>query len=137
MGNQRLRSFPIWEMDFGTLPGVMSGIATRKVKWDRAYQLKHGIRTGAAQDLPAGLPSYIEKLTKRIFRALYLTGYARMDFRLRADGSIYVLEANSNPNLSNGEDFSESAASQGLAYGELLEQIMRLGLSYEAAWARL
>ena len=48
MGNDRLRTFPVWEMDFGTLPDVMAGIATRKVKWDRRYQKKHGIRTGAA-----------------------------------------------------------------------------------------
>ena len=56
MGNDRLRTFPVWEMDFGTLPDVMAGIATRKVKWDRRYQKKHGIRTGAARDLPEGLP---------------------------------------------------------------------------------
>ena len=54
LGNDRLRTFPVWEMDFGTLPDVMAGIATRKVKWDRSYQKKHGIRTGAAQALPDG-----------------------------------------------------------------------------------
>ena len=51
MGNQRLQTFPVWELDFGTLP-ELAGIATRKVKWDRAYQKKHGIRTAAAQTLP-------------------------------------------------------------------------------------
>ncbi|HEX2493031.1 MAG TPA: hypothetical protein VHK24_04590, partial [Steroidobacter sp.] len=33
VGNDRLRTFPVWEMDFGTLPEVMAGIAPRKVKW--------------------------------------------------------------------------------------------------------
>ena len=54
MGNERLTTFPVWELNFGTLPDVMS-IATRKVKWDRKYQQRHGIGTGPARDLPAGL----------------------------------------------------------------------------------
>jgi D-alanine-D-alanine ligase len=134
MGNERLRTFPVWELDFGTLPEVMAGIATRKVKWDRRYQEKHGIRTAAAQGLPEGMPAYFDKLSKRIYRALSLSGYARMDFRMRADGAVFALEANANPNLSHDEDFAESARIAGLDYAALLEQIIRLGGNYQAAW---
>ncbi|HEY4369761.1 MAG TPA: hypothetical protein VGN07_21180 [Steroidobacteraceae bacterium] len=134
IGNERLRTFPVWEMDFGTLPDVMAGIATRKVKWDRAYQKKHGIRTGAAPPLPDGVPAYLDKLSKRIYRTLYLSGYARMDFRMRPDGSVFVLEANANPNISHREDFADSAKASGIAYAALLEQIIRLGSNYQAAW---
>lgn len=134
LGNERLRTFPVWEMDFGTLPDVMAGIATRKVKWDRRYQEKHGIQTGAAEDLPEGAAAYLDKLSKRIFRTLYLSGYARMDFRMRPDGSVYVLEANANPNISDREDFAESAKAAGVEYPALLEQIIRLGCNYQAAW---
>jgi D-alanine-D-alanine ligase len=134
MGNDRLRTFPVWEMDFGTLPDAMAGIATRKVKWDRRYQKKHGIRTGAAQALPEGGAAYLERLSKRIYRSLSLTGYARMDFRLRPDGSVFVLEANANPNISHREDFADSAEAAGVEYPALLEQILRLGSNYQAAW---
>ena len=134
MGNERLRTFPVWEMDFGTLPEVMAGIATRKVKWDRRYQQKHGIRTGVAQNLPEGAASYLDRLSKRIFRALSLSGYARMDFRMRPDGSVFVLEANANPNLSRGEDFAESAEAAQVSYPMLLEQIIRHGCNYKAPW---
>jgi D-alanine-D-alanine ligase len=134
LGNDRLSTYPVWEMDFGTLPDVMAGIATRKVKWDRRYQTKHGIRTGAAATLPEGAGAYLDKLSKRIYRALYLSGYARMDFRMRPDGSVFVLEANANPNISQKEDFAESAQSVGVDYPSLLENIIRLGCNYEAAW---
>ncbi len=40
--------------------------------------------------------------------------YARMDFRLTPEGKIHVLEASPTPNLSEGEDFAESAAHVGL-----------------------
>lgn len=132
MGNQRLQTFPVWELDFGTLP-ELAGIATRKVKWDRAYQKKHGIQTTAAQ-VPEGMGPYFDKLSKRIYRALSLSGYARMDFRMRPDGSVFVLEANANPNLSHGEDFAESAQVTGIQYGPLLGKIISLGLNYQSPW---
>jgi D-alanine-D-alanine ligase len=134
IGNERLRTLPVWEMDFGTLPDVMAGIATRKVKWDRRYQQKHGIRTSAAQTLPDGCAAYLDRLSKRIYRALNLSGYARIDFRLRPDGSVFVLEANANPNISEHEDFADSARAAGIEYPALLEQIIRLGGNYQAAW---
>lgn len=133
-GNERLTTYPVWEMNFGTLPTVMAGIATRKVKWDRKYQQKHGIRTGKAADLSPAVEEQLSRYSKRIYRALHLSGYARMDFRLRPDGRAYLLEANCNPNLSKGEDFAEAVGNSGVTYGSLLERLMRLGLGYEAEW---
>ena len=133
-GNERLSTYPVWEMDFGTLPNVMAGIATRKVKWDRKYQQKHGIRTGKAADLSAATGEELSRYSKRIYRALHLSGYARMDFRLRPDGRVYLLEANCNPNLSQAEDFAAAAANGGVNYEALLERLLRLGLGYEVEW---
>jgi D-alanine-D-alanine ligase len=137
LGNERLTTFALWEMNFGTLPDVMAGIATRKVKWDRKYQLKHGIGTGPAQNLPDGLASRMAQLAKRIYRVLNLSGYARIDMRLTPDGQIVVLEANANPNLARTEDFATSAESSGVAYERALERIMSSGLSYQAAWRQV
>jgi D-alanine-D-alanine ligase len=133
-GNERLTTFPLWELNFGTLPEVMAGIATRKVKWDRKYQRKHGIGTGPAAELPDGLAPRVGQLVRRISRALCLSGYARIDLRLKPDGSVFVLEANANPNLAQTEDLATSALAAGVGYDELLERIMRLGLAYQAAW---
>jgi D-alanine-D-alanine ligase len=134
VGNERLTTLPLWEMDFGTLPEAMAGIATRKVKWDRNYQRKHGIDTGPARDLPDGMSQRIAQLARRIYRALFLSGYARIDLRLRPDGNVFVLEANANPNLAQTEDLATSALSTGIGYDALLERILRHGLAYEAAW---
>lgn len=130
LGNQRITTFPPWEMIFGSAPAI----ATRKVKWDKRYQQKNGITTTAAQDLSPAVVEQLARQSKRIYKALHLTGYARMDFRLRADGSLFVLEANANPNLSEGEDFADSARAAGVSYDELLARILSLGLGYQAAW---
>ena len=53
---------------------------------------------------------------------------------MRPDGSVFVLEANCNPNISREEDFAESAQAAGMEYPALLEQIIRVGNNYQAAW---
>lgn len=134
IGNNRLTTFPAWEMNFGKMPEDMARIATSRVKWDRNYQKKHGITTHAAADIDAATQDRISKLCKRVYRALSMSGYGRMDLRMTADGEIYVIEANANPNIEYGEDFAESAESSGLSYEALLQRILNLGLSYKAAW---
>ncbi|MGQ0836704.1 MAG: D-alanine--D-alanine ligase family protein [Gammaproteobacteria bacterium] len=134
MGNDRLTRLPVWEMVFGSMPGSLAAIATRKVKWDKRYQARYGITTRAAEDLPPTVIARLDKLSRRIYRALGLSGYARMDFRVSPDGSVYVLEANANPNLEAEEDFAESARASGVGYEELLARLIALGLSYKAEW---
>ena len=60
-----------------------------------------------------------------------MTGYARIDLRMDEEGRAYVLEANPNPNLAYGEDFAESAETNGISYERLLERILTLGLRWE------
>jgi D-alanine-D-alanine ligase len=134
LGNERLTRLPVWEMVFGSLPESLPAIATRKVKWDKKYQSKYGITTRAADELPPIVVGRLDTLSRRIYRALGLSGYARMDFRVTADGQVYVLEANANPNLEAEEDFAESARAAGVAYDDLLDRLMALGMSYQAEW---
>ncbi len=134
LGNNRLQTFPVWELVFKSLPSDIPNIATSRVKWDEEYQKKLGVETQHARDLPPGTDERLRKLAKRIYRVLNLSGYARMDFRMKDDGQVFVLEANPNPNLSYGEDFAESASEVGVTYEKLLQRILSLGLSYRPAW---
>jgi D-alanine-D-alanine ligase len=76
----------------------------------------------------------LSRLAKRTYRALYMSGFARMDFRMRSDGSIFLLEANANPNLSKGEDLADSAKAAGISYTALVNRIVQLGLAYMPEW---
>ena len=134
LGNERLRTLPIWELKFGNLPEGGAPIATRRVKWDRRYQARHGIYTEAAHTLPEGVVAELHRLTRRIYRALHLTGYARVDFRVMADGRVFALEANANPILSQEEVFARSAQLSGLSYDDLLARLLSLGTHYQATW---
>jgi D-alanine-D-alanine ligase and related ATP-grasp enzymes len=106
MGNGHVRVLPVWELNMDKLPDDARRIATERVKWSRAYQDKYGIRSGEARNLPEGKAQEIQHLAKRVYRALGLSGYARIDVRMDAEGHVYVLEANPNPQIAHDEDFS-------------------------------
>jgi D-alanine-D-alanine ligase len=125
LGNERMRVFPVWELEFGE---AASRIATAKVKFDVKYQEDRGIVQGPAENLAPELHKRIQNLTRRICRTLELDGYARIDFRLSADGTPYFLEANPNPEIARHEVFAESAAADGMKYSEMLRRIIALGL---------
>jgi len=129
LGNERLDVLPVWEMSFAQMPENRWRIATERVKWNTQYQKKNGIMTDAAT-LPAADIERIHRIAKRAYRALDLNGYARIDLRMDAEGRVYVLEANPNPNLAYGEDFAESAETSGISYEKLLERIVALGLRW-------
>jgi D-alanine-D-alanine ligase len=130
MGNQRLRVFPVWEMQFTKMPEDVHRIATERVKWSTKYQEKYGITTAEFKDAPDGTSERIRHLCKRVYRSLDLSGYARIDLRLDPNGKIYVLEANPNPQIARVEDFAESAKRAGVSYKTLLQRIITLGLHW-------
>lgn len=128
LGNKQLKVFPVWELTFENLAPGAHAIATASVKHNPAYQRRRGIFQSAAE-LDDALRSKIVRTTRRVYRLLELDGYARIDYRLKPDGSLYFLEANPNPDLARSEEFASSAEYAGVQFEELIQRIVRLGLS--------
>jgi D-alanine-D-alanine ligase len=136
LGNNRLRVLPVWELKFGSLGGQGARqIATQKAKHDLDYQERVGIVDGPADDLAPEVYARIQRTAKRIYRILELDGYARIDFRLTADGTPYFIEANPNPEIAMSEEFATAAKHDGLDYSDLLHRILALGISRAKAGA--
>jgi hypothetical protein len=133
MGNGHVRVLPVWELIMDKLPDDARRIATERVKWSRAYQDKYGIRSGEARNLSEGKDQEIQHLANRVYRALGLSGYARIDVRMDAEGHVYVLEANPNPQIAHDEDFSDSAEKAGYTYKDLLQELLNIGLRWRPA----
>ena len=127
LGNERPKVLPPWELCMSKLPPGTPLIATRKVKWDIGTQKRLGVKNRRAELEPA-LERRIAAAARQAYRSLDLSGFARLDFRLRPDGSFFVLEANPNPDITFGEDFAESAEAAGIGYEELIGRILRLGM---------
>lgn len=121
-GNDKPYSLPPFELYLGN----EKAFATEKIKFSRKEQRRRWIlarmlrhQTKLAEKLKAG--------ATRAYRALGLSGYARMDFRVNSAGEIFLIDANANPNLARGEDFHLAARAAGLSYGDVLQEIIRLG----------
>ena len=134
LGNARLETGPVWELTMPKLPESAPRIVTSRVKWDLAYQKEIGLETSEARGLSPAKSKEISRLAKRLYRALGLSGYARIDLRMDAQERIWVLEANPNPDLCFGEDFAESLERRGYLYPQLLQKILNLGLRYDPPW---
>ena len=128
IGNERQQALPVWELEFQNLADGARPIATERVKHDPDYQEKRGIYHGKADNLTPAEQSRIQNLAKRICQTLEIDGYARVDFRLAADGTPYYLEANPNPEIASTEEFAHAANHAGISYAELLDRILVLGL---------
>jgi len=126
-----VQTYTPWELVIEKLPEGAPNIATSKLKWDPAYQERVGVVTKAA-DLDKEMREKLKRLSKRIYRTLFLSGYACLDYRVTDDGQIYLLEANPNSQIARDEDFADSAKHSGLDYESLLQKIITLGLSYRS-----
>lgn len=73
-------------------------IATYRVKNDGSYRSKWRIRWRRAR-FDRGTLRTINDASRRVFHALKLRDYARIDYRLTPDNRIVFLEANPNPDL--------------------------------------
>lgn len=129
LGSQRPKVFPVRELLFKQIPDDEPKIATYKAKWDENYRKKHGIKNVFAAALDAAVLGKIGRTCKKVFRLLYLSGYARIDLRLTPDGDVVILEANPNPHIAKDEDFALSAQKAGLGYTELVQKIVVIALN--------
>lgn len=97
------------------------------------YDYKNKYQAGSTvETCPAELS---ETLTKRmqgyaedVFKALRLRNYARMDFMLAKDGSMYCLEANTLPGMTPTSLLPQEAQAIGVSYGELCEWLIEISL---------
>jgi D-alanine-D-alanine ligase len=129
MGNARVTTLPAWEFVMTKKDDDAPLIASDRAKWDPLYQRQVGLKTKPAE-LSKKMEAKLADLSKRIYRLLGMSGYARLDYRVTEAGEAYLLEANPNPQIAKDEDFALAAKHMGIEYPELIGQLMRFGISY-------
>lgn len=129
LGNDRLQVFPPREILFRKMRRHEPKFASYKAKWDYDYRDRKGIENVFAEGLDPALLRSIDRVSRQIYRALHIQGYARLDLRLTPDGELVFLEANPNPHLAAHEDFARSARRGGVTFPRLMQRIIQLGKS--------
>jgi len=127
LGNSRLFVLPVRECIFTHQAGKGPQLATYRVKFNKQYREKWGIEFGFA-DLETSILKHIEHVCKRVYRALQIRDYGRIDLRLTDDNQVIILEANANPDLAYGEEIAEAAEKAGFAYAVFIDRILKTAL---------
>jgi len=123
IGNDPPQALPPIEMVFGKEATEESRIATFKAKWSHKYREARGIENCIATNLSKELRERLADVAVRTYQAAGLRDYGRIDVRLAHDDEIYVVEANPNPYLADGEDLAWAAEEGGEPYPQLIEKI--------------
>lgn len=100
------------------------------------YDYKNKYQAGSAvETCPAKLDDEktrrMQQIAEDVFAAMRLTGYARMDFMMGEDGSMYCLEANTLPGMTPTSLLPQEAAAIGMSFEDLCEKIMAMALERE------
>ena len=102
------------------------------------YRLKNVEPAKVQYRCPANLPrdvaARLRQISHEVVRTLGMRDMARMDFRVTAEGRIYLLEVNALPALAQSSSLFAATAQVGLSYQSTIQQIlnaaaMRSGLA--------
>jgi D-alanine-D-alanine ligase len=80
-------------------------------------------------EIAPALAGRMQELALATHRTLKLRDFSRVDFKLAADGTPCVLEANTLPGMTRGSLLPQSAAAVGLGFVELCAELCALALA--------
>jgi D-alanine-D-alanine ligase len=121
--DNKIKIFPAAELVFSNYPEHKAHILDYESKWDAESFSYNNI---TRQFLPHddALSQRLGHLALKAWQALNLRGYARVDFRVAADGQIFILEVNVNPSLAPDAGFAAAAAQLGINYDNLIKLLL-------------
>ncbi len=121
------------EIDVGVLDGeALPPIEIRPKSGFFDYKNKY--QDGATEeicpipDLPEGWDAALRDAALRVYEALGLEVYARMDFIVDEKGAVWCLEANTLPGMTPASLLPKEAKVAGIGYNELVERILEASL---------
>ena len=121
---------PPAEIVFEGFPAGKPRIVGYQAKWDEgSFEYAHTVRRFADPSVDGALLAELERLALRCREVFGLGGYARVDFRVDAQGRPWILEVNSNPCLSPDSGFAAALEKAGIPYADAMERIVREALT--------
>ena len=118
------REFSVGVMDGKALPVIEIAPKQGFYDYKNKYQAGSTVETCPA-DLPEGKTKEMQDIAERVFKALRLKNYARMDFMMSTEGELFCLEANTLPGMTPTSLLPQEAAAIGINFEDLCEKILQ------------
>jgi D-alanine-D-alanine ligase len=126
-----LRVLPLHEIDFAAMPAGRPHIVSYAGKWDEAHVDYAGTKPVPLRDAAPAVAAAIEATARAAWEALGLRDYGRVDLRIDAAGTPWVIDVNPNCDLSPDAGVARSARAAGLLYPALIDAVAT------TAWRRI
>lgn len=116
---------PPAEIEFMDFPTGKPRIVGHDAKWNEATsEYMNTPRRFTFPNCDQPLIDELESLARRCWESFGLKGYARVDFRVDADGQPWILEVNANPCLSPDAGFAAAVTEAGLTFDDVIKRIL-------------
>ena len=117
------REFSVGVMDGEALPVIEIAPKQGFYDYKNKYQAGSTVETCPAE-LSDEQTKQMQAIAEKVFAALRLKNYARMDFMMDETGNMYCLEANTLPGMTPMSLLPQEAAAIGINYEQLCEKIL-------------
>lgn len=120
-----LQVLPPAEIDFSSFPAGSPRIVGYSAKWNESsFGYNNTPRKFEFAPSDESLLAELRVLAKACWRLFGLRGYARVDFRVDADGRPWILEINANPCLSPDAGFAAALRQASIDFDEAVKRIL-------------
>ena len=123
-----LRVLPLHEIDFAAMPAGRPHIVSYAAKWDETHVDYAGTKPVPIRDASPALLAAIERTARDAWDAVGLRDYGRVDLRVDAGGTPWVIDVNPNCDISPDAGVARAAASAGWDFPTLISTIAELAL---------
>lgn len=124
-GSEGPQILPLSEILFEDWPTGKPRIVGYAAKWQEdSFEASHTPRRLGVQTGDRELATRLAELAGRCWELLGLRGWARVDFRVDAGGTPWILEVNCNPCLSLDAGFMAASQNAGLTSHDVIERII-------------
>ena len=124
-GRSGVTVLPPAEILFTDTPADRPAMVGYRAKWhENSEEYRNTPRRFDFAPADTPLLEELKTLARRCWHLFHLAGYARVDFRVDADGRPYVLEVNTNPCLSPDAGFAAALEQAGISYIDGIHQIV-------------
>ena len=121
------REFSVGVISGKALPVIEIAPLTGFYDYKNKYQAGNAVETCPA-DLSPDLTAKMQEIAERVFPALRLKTYARIDFMLNDKNEPYCLEANTLPGMTPTSLLPQEAKVVGMDFVALCERIIDISL---------
>jgi D-alanine-D-alanine ligase len=134
--NGEFMTLPISEITFDKVPEGMPKIVSYEAKWVEESPIYQTTVPVCPADIPDSIAEKARSIAIDAAKAVGLRDYARVDMRLDADGNLFVLEANPNPDISEDAGFMRAACASGRTYAGTINEILSCAIERSKSNAR-